>query len=464
MTLEELLQDQPPVRRIESARSGIREKLLESGKRMVIIDDDPTGPQAVQDVPVYFDWSVSTLRKAFRNGEPVFFISTNSRSLNPGEMTEITLEASRNLREASAQEKAEILLASRSDSTLRGHFPAEVDALVSGTGITPDGIILVPAFFEGRRFTIGDIHYAEQDGDMTPAHLTEFARDPSFPYENSNLKKWVEEKTAGKVQAGEVISLSLKTIRQGGPDAVTAELMKASAGTIVISNAACYEDLEVLALGIFAAEEKGRAFLYRCSASFIKARGGFEDVPLLTREQLAPGEGPGLVIAGSYVEKTSRQLKHLIDSGLAEGIEFHVGNLTTEDRTDKEIKAVSDYVNKNLSRGITTVIYTSRDISNPSGTDFTETGKRIIRSLCRVVENISIKPGFVIAKGGITSIEIARTALKVKEARAAGQILGGVPVLRLPEETRWAGIPYVVFPGNVGDETALAQAVTTLKE
>ncbi|MFC1948204.1 four-carbon acid sugar kinase family protein [Chloroflexota bacterium] len=462
MNLNELLADQPPVNHIPDARRTIKRHLLNSGKRLVVIDDDPTGPQAIHDVRVFMDWSVDTLRKAFRTGDPVLFICTNSRSLSPGEAVKVSLEAGEHLREAAEVEKAEVLLTSRSDSTLRGHFPGEPDALISGLGTRPDGIILVPAFFEGGRYTVGDVHYAEQNGEMVPVHLTEFARDPAYSYKNSDLKKWVEEKTGGSVQAKDVHSISLKIIRNGGPKAVTEELMQTSGMTVFIANAACYEDLEVLALGITEAEGKGKRFAYRCSASFIKARGGFDDKPLLTYKELFPENAPGLIVAGSYVDKTSRQLKRLLASGLAEGIELHVEELERDESAEREIKAATDYVNQLLAEAKNTVIYTSREMLASPERDFAETGRHIMQSLCRIVRNIDIKPGWIIAKGGITSIELAKSTLDAREAFAIGQILPGVPVWRLLDDARWTNIPYVVFPGNVGDEDALLNAVKIL--
>lgn len=463
MNLKDLLVDQPRINRIPGARNEIRQRLLDSGKRLVVIDDDPTGPQAIHDVRVFTDWSVDTLRKAFHTGDPVFFICTNSRSLNQDEAVRVSLEAGRNMKEAAELEKTEVILTSRSDSTLRGHFPTEVDSLISGLGIKPDGIILVPAFFEGGRYTIGDIHYAEQDGEMVPVHLTEFARDPAYSYKNSNLKKWVEEKTAGSVNAKDVHSLSLDMLRKGGPEAITKELVQAKEMSVFIANASCYEDLEVLALGISGAESKGKHFTYRCSASFIKARGGFDDRPLLTHAEMAPENTPGLIIAGSYVDKTSRQLKHLLNSGLAVGIELRVEKLERETTAKNEIQVISHYVNQLLTEGKTAVIYTSRELQTNPECDFSEIGSYIMRSLCQVVRNISIRPGWVIAKGGITSIQVAKTALDAKEAFAIGQILPGVPVWRLLENAKWTDTPYVVFPGNVGDDTSLLKAVKVLK-
>lgn len=461
MRLSDIMANLPPVKEEIGAREKIRTKLKESSKRLVVVDDDPTGTQTVHGVKVYMDWSVKELRKALGTGGSVFYISTNSRSLNPEEARELNYALGKNLKESSRMEGKDVLLASRSDSTLRGHFPDEVQALKDGFGERFDGIIIAPCFFEAGRYTIDDIHWVEQGGEVISAEKTEFAKDPTFGYKHGNLRYWVEEKTKGKVNASDVYSVSIEVIRKGGPDAVTEELLKVSNGRPVIVNATCYEDLEVFVLGLIAAEECGKEFIYRCAASFVKVRGGFEDIPLLSYEQLKPDEGPGLVIVGSYVEKTTRQLKALLQSGLVSSIELSVSKLLDKNEHDKEIQRVKEEADNQMAKGNSIAIYTSRDIVKRD--DFLETGKVIMTSLCDMVKRIRLKPGFVIAKGGITSIEIAKRALGVSNAEVMGQIAGGVPVWRLGSESRWDEIPYVVFPGNVGDDKTLADVVLILK-
>ncbi len=464
MKLSELLSEQPPILRIPDARSRIRKSLIESGKRLVIIDDDPTGGQTTHDVTVLMDWSKDTLRTAIATGEPVFFISTNSRSLSPAEVTALSTEAGKNLRDAARLEGAEIIIASRSDSTLRGHYPYELDALVSGLGQEPDCTIVVPAFFEGGRYTADDIQWVDQDGEVVPAHETEFARDPVFGYSHSNLKEWIEEKTEGATKSRNVVSISLKTLREGGPEAVSATLSDTGKGTPVIANAVCYEDLEILALGIISEEEKGKKFAYRCAASFIKARGGFDDRPLLTGSDFSIGRRPGLVVVGSYVEKTSRQLKRLLDSGLAEGIEIRIAELQEKERRDREIESVARTVNDLLSTGTTTVLYTPREVARTSEMEFLETGRNVMLALCEVIRRIKLRPEYIVVKGGTTSIEVARTGLGVRKATVLGQIISGTPVWQLGKESYWPDIPCVVFPGNVGDDNALRRVIEILKE
>jgi uncharacterized protein YgbK (DUF1537 family) len=450
MKISDLLSGQPPVRTIPGARADIRKQLVASGKRLIVIDDDPTGIQTVHDVSVFMNWSVEVLRKAILSGAPVFFISTNSRSLNMAEARSISFEVGHNLLQAIQDERVEILLASRSDSTLRGHFPYELNSLASGLGLKPDGVILVPAFFEAGRFTINDIQWVEQSGEVVPVHQTEFARDPVFGFKNSDLKSWVSEKTDGLIKPENVQSITLELLRGGGPEEVEQRLLQAVNGAYIIANAACYADLEILSLAVSKAEAKGKIFAYRCAASFIKARGGFPDQPLLTRRDLNPGKGPGLIVVGSYVQKTSRQLQQLLDSNLVEGIELG------------DIRATAALANQKLAAGITTVLYSPRQLPSNSDPNFMQNGTKIMESLCAIIAQIQVVPGYVVAKGGSTSIELARRALKVEVAWDLGQILDGVPVLRFGLESSWPGIPYVVFPGNVGGDDALLKVVRTL--
>lgn len=85
-------------------------------------------------------------------------------------------------------------------------------------------------------------------------------------------------------------------------------------------------------------------------------------------------------------------------------------------------------------------------------------GRAVSDALVEIVRALAIRPRFVIAKGGITSSDVATRGLGVRRALVRGQILPGVPVWRLGAEARWPELDYVVFPGNVGDAGALAAA------
>ena len=75
---------------------------------------------------------------------------------------------------------------------------------------------------------------------------------------------------------------------------------------------------------------------------------------------------------------------------------------------------------------------------------------------------LSVRPAFLIAKGGITSSDIGVHALGVKRALILGQAAPGVPVWQTGPESKFPGLSYIIFPGNVGDPDALCRLVRRL--
>jgi uncharacterized protein YgbK (DUF1537 family) len=155
------------------------------------------GTQTVHGVSVLTEWSVEILRSALENGGPAFYVLTNSRSLPLPEARSMNMQIGRHLREAGEKSGRRCVVVSRSDSTLRGHFPGEVEALAEGLSRDFDAWIVVPFFLEGGRYTVHDVHYVDEEGLLVPAAETAFAHDRVFGYASSNLLQWVEEKTLG---------------------------------------------------------------------------------------------------------------------------------------------------------------------------------------------------------------------------------------------------------------------------
>jgi uncharacterized protein YgbK (DUF1537 family) len=461
MTLAERLSAFPPPLSIPGARRTLSEGLLRGRAKVAVIDDDPTGTQTVHGVRVLMSWGVPSLVSALGGDEPLFFLSTNSRSLPSGEASALAAQVGRNLRAAGERTGTRVIPASRSDSTLRGHFPAEVDALAAEMGHPVDAVLLVPAFFDAGRYTIDNVHWVDTGGTLVPAHETEFARDPDFGYTHGSLPEWVEEKTGGRRKAADVACISLDDVRRGGPERVCRILAAAHGGAPVVVNAACDEDLEVAALGASAAEESGKRLLYRTSASFVKVRAGIEDRPLLTREEMGPGSAAGIVVVGSYVARTTSQVDRLVESDRAQPVEIPVDGLLDAGTRARVFDRSSTAASHAIEQGRTALLYTSR--TRLDSADFLSAGRRIMEALCAIVGGIGPRPGFVIAKGGITSVAIARDALACAEALVLGQVLRGVPVWRLGAGSKWSDVPYVVFPGNVGDASSLLTTVEILQ-
>jgi uncharacterized protein YgbK (DUF1537 family) len=354
---------------------------------------------------------------------------------------------------------------SRGDSTLRGHYPAETDALAEGLGTPVDATLLIPAFISGGRYTIGNVHYAAEGTGLVPAARTPFARDPAFGYCNSDLAAWVEEKSEGRIPAATVRSISLETIRGGGPDRVAAALMGLDRGSVCVVNAASERDLTVAALGALRAEAGGKRLLYRTAASFVRARAGLAARPLLTAADLPmPREGSGLIVVGSYVSSTSSQVAVLRESGRVATIEVAVERLLSSATRAEEIARVAGLADAALRRGEDTAVITSRALmAGNDAADSLTIGRMVSASLVAIVRAIPTRPRYLLAKGGITSSDLATAGLGVTRAMVLGQIVPGVSVWQLGPESRFPNLPYIVFPGNVGLPRTLLDMVIALR-
>ncbi len=441
----------------------IQRLLATARTKVVVLDDDPTGTQTVHNIPVLTEWSVDSLRAELDNDYRAFYILTNSRSLPLAAAQQLNREIARNLAEASRLKARSFVVVSRSDSTLRGHFPGEVEALNDVLGPF-HGVLLAPFFETGGRYTINDIHHLAEGESLTPVAETQFARDITFGYHNSNLPAWVEEKTGGRIRANEVASISVAAIRRGGPEGVGEELIKLRGGRVCVVNLANGRDLLVFVLGLLQAEAAGKRFLYRTAASFAAARAGIVPRPVLLPEELGLADsGGGLVAVGSYVPTSSDQLRRLISSGRTVNVEVNVRAVLTEELCAQEVARAAEAVNAALHDGRDTVLYTSREvITGADALDSLAIGRRVSESLMQMLDRITVRPRFIVAKGGITSSDVATKALRVRRAIVLGQILPGIPLWRLGDESRWPGMIYVSFPGNLGGPGALRELVDTL--
>lgn len=444
----------------------IQSRLQKKPVKLVVIDDDPTGSQTVYNMPVLTDWMPECLSKELENGLPAFYILTNTRAMPLDKAREINREIGRNLRQASLETGCQLSVVSRGDSTLRGHFPGEVEALAEGLKVNFDAWLIVPALISEGRYTLEDIHYVA-DGDwLAPIGETAYARDATFGFHSSNLKEWVEEKTGGRVKAGNVESISLAGIRTGGPERVREHLLDLAKGSICIVNAAAQRDLETLTLGLLEAEDEGKRFLVRSGPSFVPARIGLGAYPLLTKADLPPADpkAGGLVIVGSYVPNTSRQVQILLERGLVTAIEVEVDKLLLPDQRQEEIVRVAGLASQELAQGHDTLVFTSRKLATgPGAVESLKIGQLVSSSLIAILEHVTVRPRYILAKGGITSSDVATQGLGVKRALVVGQITKGVSAWQLGPESRYNGMLYIVFPGNVGEPETLAEVVSVLQ-
>ncbi|KAH7394293.1 hypothetical protein BKA66DRAFT_455958 [Pyrenochaeta sp. MPI-SDFR-AT-0127] len=433
---------------------------------LVALDDDPTGTQTCHDLVVLTTWAVAELAAEFDKTAPGggFFILTNSRALHPPAARELTQEICRNLKEAAALAGKTFEVVLRGDSTLRGHFPLEPEAVEAVLGDS-DAWILAPFFLQGGRYTIDNVHYVAEGDDLIPAGQTPFAKDATFGFKSSHLADWVVEKSGGRISQDRVKGIGLADIRQGGQDKVGEILLAAAKGTVFIVNAAAEEDMDIVVLGILRASAQGKKFLFRSAAAFVSARLGISPIPPISARQLRmdPAVG-GLIIAGSYVPKTTAQLKHLIaqSGNKLATVELDVNKLLESEATrDAELQRALDTTARYLFAPKDILIMTSRQvITGADERSSLDIGSVVAAALVSFLTRLDIKPRYVIAKGGITSSDMATKALGMRRAMIMGQAAPGVPLWQCDEPTcKWPGLPYVVFPGNVGGEDTLATVV-----
>jgi uncharacterized protein YgbK (DUF1537 family) len=463
-----------PAARTDGAalRASVRAMRAAGGVLLGVLDDDPTGSQAVHGVQVVTVPDAGACAAALAGPAGTCFVLTNTRSLDERAAAGLTARAARALIEAAARRGARIQLISRSDSTLRGHVLAEVAALsavsreVSGRGF--DAVLLIPAFLEAGRLTAGDIHWAAAGAGLVPVGDTEFARDAAFGYAASDLKDFLAEKSGGAIARDAVASISLADIRAGGPDRVRELLAGLRDGTWVVVNAADYADLEAVACGVQLAERAGQRFGFRTGPSFVRALAGTEPAGPLRGGQLWPGgrrPGHGLIVVGSHVGQTSRQLAVLRARADVAAIELSVPAVLAGPQA--AAAAAARQVTDALRRS-DVLLYTSRAVAAGGSPEGSLQIARAVSAAVAAAVRLALpaRPAWILAKGGITSHDVARHGLGIRRAEVAGQLFPGLISVFRPLDAAPAaiGLPYIVFAGNVGDDAALAQVVAILNE
>lgn len=440
--------------------------------KIIVLDDDPTGVQTVHGVTVFTDWSEESLERGFRAPDRLFYILTNSRSFTEEETVRAHREIAGAVLRIAGRLGQSFLLVSRGDSTLRGHYPLETEVLretLESGGEPPfDGEIVCPYFREGGRYTWADVHYVLGREGLVPCGETEFAKDKTFGYRASDLREWVEEKTGGRYPKEQVVSVSLEELRRMDIPSVVAKLRGVSGFGKVIVNALDDRDLEVFCIALYEALEQGKRFLFRTAAGFVRALGGFGPKPLLTRSELigVGGCSCGLIVAGSHTGKTTEQLERLAELPGLEQVRFD-SHLVLADPAEwqAEIDRVTARCDQLLSENRTVCLSTRRErleLNNGNREDELRMAVAISEALTGIVGRLQVRPGYIIAKGGITSSDIGTKALRVRQAVVAGQVRPGIPVWICGGESKHPGLPYVIFPGNVGEPSTLKDIVEEL--
>lgn len=432
--------------------------------KIIVIDDDPTGSQTVHGCLLLTRWDVDTLLEGLCDDSPLCFILSNTRGMSAPEAARVTRAICDNLgvalRLAAARGHVlQPILVSRSDSTLRGHYPVETDVIADTLGPF-DAHFLVPAFFEGGRITRDSTHYLVIDGKPVPVHETEFARDSVFGYRHSHLPDYVEEKTRGRIAARSVERFTLLDVRGN----CLPRLMALQDNRCCVVDAESQDDLDRFAGQLKLASSRGKRFLFRSAASLLTALAALPPQPVAAEamSRFVRNGKPGAVLVGSHVSKTTLQLEQLLKQPGVAPLPIDVDRLPhARNAVVAETLAAAE---TRYAQGLTAVIFTTRIerqfATQQARLDF---GKVLSATLMDIVRGLPDTLGFLISKGGITSNDVLSDGLALKSSRVLGQILPGCSVVRCPDNhPRYPGLPVVIFPGNVGDDSALATVYARL--
>jgi len=448
--------------------------------KIVVLDDDPTGSQTVHSCPLLLQWDRASLLEGLAHPSPLLFVLANTRALAPDAAALRVQEIARALKEAMAELDAidHWLIVSRGDSTLRGHFPLEVDGLEAELGPF-DATFLVPAFLQGGRTTVAGVHLLHGE----PVHTSAFGRDGLFGYGTSYLPDWVAEKTAGRIPSDQVELVGIEEL-----DAAEQDLLQRLAGLegnrCVAVDVERPQQLGALAAAVreltapSAAERWGRPrrFLSQSAASWIEALAQLPPQPLAPaglaqlRRLAVGGAGgaplPGLVLVGSHVPLADAQLEVLLAEPGCGGVEIVVTKLarvlegpvplgmlaSLEQAWLAQLQAV-------LAGGQTPVLFTSRsELTCRSAAERRRLGLELAALMARLAAALAPQLGYLISKGGITTHTLLADGLGLERVELQGQLLPGLSLVLTPSDGQVPGLPVLTFPGNLGDSETLRAA------
>ena len=397
--------------------------------KMVVLDDDPTGIQTVHGCQLITDWNDESVSQAFSDEEPFFYILTNTRAMTRQEAADVTRQAMEAVVRVNRQYGYRLIIVSRSDSCLRGHFPLETDVMrqvlsEADMKVWPK-VPFCPAFIEAGRYTIDGVHYMKDGDRLVPVSETEFARDNVFAYHTSVLLDYIKEKGANPED-------------------------------YEIVNAQTYDEIAayVAQLENAIADFDG-AVVVRSSSSFPRAMSGISDKGLLDRSMLKKQDGVGCFVVGSHVQKTTRQLQQLLSAEGTKGVEVDVKRILED--PESLMQDILTMLSKTAAEGLTPVVYTSRQEVRLENADQRQhLGQRVSDFLVEIVHRLPFTPTYLVGKGGITSHDILTKGLGIKSARVLGQVINSVPCVMTRD------FPYIIFPGNVGCDESLKEVYQKL--
>lgn len=409
--------------------------------KILVCDDDPTGTQSATGVEVLLRWDADVLTDALRRADAVYLL-TNTRALDEQAAVALVSGIRADADVAGGRLGERVRLVLRGDSTLRGHVFAECDAVDPAAPV-----LFVPAFPGGGRTTVDGTHRVRVDGEILPAHETEFARDPVFGYRDGHLPGYVREKSARTP-----VTVGIDDVRSG---ALTGVLTGAGDIDVVLPDVHDDTDVARVADALRAAwatrEIVARGGAPLAAAVCRVSSDGLLDVPVA-----GPGPGRTLLVCGSHTAAAGRQLTYAC---AGRGAPVVVGTDDALSDPDATAARLVRDLSGDLSAGGWAALASERE--RRAEHDTLAHGESVMRAVVGAVAALREQVDVVVTKGGITGAQVARDGLGAVSARVRGQVLPGVSVWDLMTPGGRA-VVQVVVPGNVGDDDALDAALAAV--
>lgn len=410
--------------------------------KTIVLDDDPTGTQAATGVTVLLVSDAGRLTAALRDADSVY-VQTNSRAIGEAEARALVAQIRTDGEEAGRRLGEEVSFVLRGDSTLRGHVFAETEEFLDADGV----MLFVPAFPAGGRTTRGGVHHVRIGDVEVPAHESEFAADPVFGFSSGALTEYIAEKSGRSTTL-----VPLDVVRSGGLAGI---LTTVEAGSVVAPDAVDDDDIRLIAEATQRAREGGASIVVRCAAPLAAELAGCASNGLLATPLLSTPPTV-LLAAGSHTSATTAQLARLAQMS---GEPVVIG--TDEALVDPVAAGAEAGERVKAALGRKTLAVLSTERRRRATHDTLGHGERVMAALTTAVRAALPDADAVVAKGGITSAEVARVGLGADSAFVLGQVLPGISVWRL---TAFDGreLLYVVVPGNVGEADTLVEVLRAL--
>lgn len=425
----------------------------------IVLDDDPTGTQGLHDVPVVVEPAEDTFRWALETGAATY-VFTNTRALTAQAAGEAIARAVEAALPIARQAGKPLRWISRGDSTLRGHFPLELEKLRSALSGAEHyrGILLVPAFPAAGRVTLDGVHYVEANEQLIPVGESEFARDATFGYSDSRLTEWARKRIPTDWQVATIPS----SIFDDGLAVLLDALLSVQRFTVLCPSIRDEEDLALLASAQREAERWGAQFLTQSGPAYARHLAGLTPA---TAEQPVEARGHGLIVVGSHTAITNAQLAQANASHKLALIEVNVTALVHRGQETELRRCVTETIASLHDRSV--VLSTSRQLlRGRDAASSLEQAQAVARALAEIVRRVlsSARIAYVIGKGGITSHDLIERGLGWRACTVVGPLIAQtLPVVASWPPQQVADAPVcIVFPGNVGRADLLGRALDRL--